>query len=306
MKRDDTIPALAAVLVIAVMVGTAELSGEREIIFPEIAAIAVGMLLSPRRSWRTDRRRVLLLISLAAALGLGVSVLLPGPLWGKMTLAYVLGQGILLCSGTSFAPLLSAAVLPVLLGTRSAVYLAAAVGLTGLILLLSALLERQGLRPREAFSPLPPPGRRDLPLLLARCLLGAGCVCLALRLGLRFAVAPPLLVAFTEWMAQGSPARQKPFRTLGLIVLCAAAGALCRLGLTMGLGLSLTVSALAASLLLLLLLKGFGMYLPPAGALGILAMLIPAESLWGYPLQVLCGAAVLMALAWGYGKIVNS
>ena len=37
-----------------------------------------------------------------------------------------------------------------------------------------------------------------------------------------------------------------------------------------------------------------------------LAMLIPAESLWGYPLQVLCGAAVLMALAWGYGKIVNS
>ena len=39
--------------IVAAMVGAAELTGQSEIIFPEITAIAVGAFLAPRLAWRT-------------------------------------------------------------------------------------------------------------------------------------------------------------------------------------------------------------------------------------------------------------
>ena len=150
MDNHRHLPGVLTVCVIAVMIAASELLGEREIIFPEIAAIAVGMLLAPHRPWQTSRMRVLVLISLSAVVGLAVSVLLPLPLWEKMCVAFLLAQVLLVFGGTSFAPLISAAVLPVMLGTESMVYLIAAVSLTALILLVNYALERFGLRAPEA------------------------------------------------------------------------------------------------------------------------------------------------------------
>ena len=41
MENHRRLPGVLTVIVIAVMIGASELMGEREIIFPEIAAIAV-------------------------------------------------------------------------------------------------------------------------------------------------------------------------------------------------------------------------------------------------------------------------
>ena len=108
MENHRLLPGVLTVGIIAVMIAASELFGEREIIFPEIAAIAVGMLLAPRRPWQTSRARVLVLISLSAVVGLAVSVLLPLPLWEKMCAAFLLAQVLLVFGGTSFAPLISA------------------------------------------------------------------------------------------------------------------------------------------------------------------------------------------------------
>ena len=106
-----------------------------------------------------------------------------------------------------------------------------------------------------------------------------------------------MLVAFTEFMNPDSRAKEHPFKSIGLIALCAAAGAASRLGLTVALGLPLTVSAAAAAVLLLWLLREFQMYLPPAAALTVLAMLIPQSDLLLYPAEILVGVSVLMGLA---------
>ena len=282
MENHRLLPGVLTVGIIAVMIAASELLGEREIIFPEIAAIAVGMLLAPRRPWQTSRARVLVLISLSAVVGLAVSVLLPLPLWEKMCVAFLLAQVLLIFGGTSFAPLISAAVLPVMLGTESLVYLIAAVSLTALILLVSFVLERLGLRAPEPYRPVHPPEGRGWGRVMLRCLLGCVCIALAVSLHARYMVAPPMLVAFTEFM---NP------------VICALAGALCRLALTVALGLPLTVSAVAAGVILLWLLREFGLYLPPAAALTVLAMLIPQSDLVIYPIEILAGVAVLMGLA---------
>ena len=55
MENHRHLPGELTVIVIAIMIAASEVLGEREIIFPEIAAIAVGMLLAPRRPWQTTR-----------------------------------------------------------------------------------------------------------------------------------------------------------------------------------------------------------------------------------------------------------
>lgn len=297
MEKHRHLPGVLTVCVIALMIAAAELLGEREIIFPEIAAIAVGMLLAPHRPWQTSRTRVLVLITLSAVVGLAVSVLLPLPLWEKMCVAFLLAQVLLIFGGTSFAPLVSAAVLPVMLGTESMIYLIAAVSLTALILLVNFTLERLGLRAPEPYRPVHPPEGRAWARVVLRCVLGCVCIALAVTLRARYMVAPPMLVAFTEFMNAESPAKRKPVKAVALIALCAAAGAVSRLALTVTLGLPLTVSAVAAAVILLWLLREFGMLLPPAAALTVLAMLIPQGDLIVYPIEILVGIAVLMGLA---------
>ena len=297
MENHRHLPGELTVIVIAVMIAASEVLGEREIIFPEIAAIAVGMLLAPRRPWQTTRWSVLVLIMLSAVAGLCISALLPLPLWEKMCLAFLLAQVLLIFGGTSFAPLISAAVLPVMLGTESPVYLIAAVSLTALILLVSYALERLGLRAPEQYRPVYPPEGRAWIRVMLRCVLGCVCIALAVTLNARYMAAPPMLVAFTEFMNPVSRAKEQPVKAVALIALCAAAGAVSRLALTAALGLPLTVSAIAAGVILLWLLREFGMNLPPAAALTVLAMLIPQSDLVIYPIEILAGVVVLMGLA---------
>ena len=105
--------------IVAAMVGAAELTGQSEIIFPEVTAIAVGAFLAPRLTWRTDRVRMLVTVTLCAVLGVLLVRFVPLPVWGRLTLAYGLAQVVFLLSGTRFAPMISAIALPVLLGTES-------------------------------------------------------------------------------------------------------------------------------------------------------------------------------------------
>ena len=81
------------------------------------------------------------------------------------------------------------------------------------------------------------------------------------------------------------------------IGLCGLAGAVCRYVIHMSLNLPLTLAAVAAAVLMILILTKLKAYVPPAGALCILPMLIPAEKVVGYPLQILAGAALFMGLS---------
>ena len=278
------------------MVGAAEVLHENEIIFPEITAIAVGALMAPKLAWRTNRIRILVLIMICAVLGVGIVRFLPAPLWIQISVAYAVAEVIFLCSGTSFAPMISAIVLPVLLGTESAVYLVAALLLTLLILGCHILLEKTGLKAPQAFVPSRAT-RQDWVDAVVRLALVAPLAFIVLRMDARFVIAPPLLVAFTEFSRRDSGARKRPVTVVAAITLCACAGALCRFVIHLKLGLSLTLAAVIAAVLMIAVLTALKAYVPPAGALCILPMLIPAGRVISYPLQIFIGAALAMGLS---------
>lgn len=292
----------ACLILAAAMVGTAELLGEKEIIFPEITALTVGAIAAPKQSWRVSRVRMVLLIAICSVLGILIVRLSPLPKAVNLAGAYLLCQVLYMFSGTSFTPMISAAALPVLMGTETIIYPVSAVMMTILTVLVQYILERRGLYEHEEFSPVPRPDSFGIISAAVRTVIAAVLAFPLIRLGLNFCIAPPLLVAFTEFSNPASGARKKPVKTVLIITACALSGALFRWSLCVLLGLPMTLAAVMSAAAALTIMKLAGQYIPPAGALGILPMIIPQEALLIYPLEIFAGASVFMLAALCFRK----
>lgn len=293
-KQKNNIRIVLTILVICGMVLASELLNDKEIIFPEIAAIAVGSFISPQFAWNTSKFRMIAGIMICAFLGVGIVCFAPGPLFLQIALAYFLGRIVLMAMKVTFAPMISAIVLPVLLQTESIVYLVSAFVLTFSIVMIRAALERTNMVKTREYK------KSDIDLKKGMfqiavttafvCFLAWACI----LLGFKFMIAPPLLVVFTEFANPKSKGRQRPIATTLVIAGCALAGSLSRFILTMTLGLPLTVAALVGCILMFVVLKASNVFLPPTGALMVLAMLIPEAAVVLFPLQVLTGCAVMV------------
>lgn len=304
MKK-SYIPLLCAMLLIGGMVGAADLFENNEIIFPEIAAIATGALLTPKLAWRTDDLRTFGAIVICAALGLGIVLWMPGAVWMQMCIAYLLASVLFVLSRTSFAPMISAAVLPVLLQTRSVVYLIAACTLTAGILCVRGILLRFGVLTETSFEKMPKPDKSGIFQAVIRWLIVSVVIVTAMYCNYRFAAAPPLLVAFTEFWKPEAVSRKRPFAVITLVTLCAICGAGMRFLLCEQLNIPAFVAAMLTVLAVYGIMKRIGLMLPPAAAIAILAFLIPANALMMFSLQILIGISILVGLSFLYREQVS-
>jgi hypothetical protein len=110
-------------------------------------------------------------------------------------------------------------------------------------------------------------------------------------------LAPPLLVAFTELSKKGNKAIKKPMQVVILVGGCALLGAMTRLLITVYIDLPLSLSAFIIITAALLIMRAMKLYMPPAAALGILALLIPEKNLYWYPLQIFAGIIIFIVMS---------
>lgn len=199
-------------------------------------------------------------------------------------------------SGTTFAPFVSAVILPIMMQTESFVYPAAAFVLTLIIVALHTLFLKCGIRSDEDYVPKRLNSKTDYIDAVLRVISVGFVGTVAFLSGYRFVIAPPLLVAFTEFSRPGNKARNKPFKTIALVTMCAVIGALCRYFINISLAMPLTVAVAVAAVFLLAVIHKSRMFMPPAGAITILAMIIPETAVMTFPVQILCGAGSFMLL----------
>ena len=292
-----SVPIVMSVLLVGLMVFASTVLGEREIIFPEIAAIAVGAMISPKMTWNVSKPRIFIGIVICAVCGMLVVRFLPLPVWSQMIVGYVIAQAVLIMSKTSFAPMISAMVLPIMLQTTTPIYIASAVILTAFILLCRIILEKAKITEKSQYEKPERIGKADFARLLIRSLLASAVIAAGILTGWGFIAAPPLLVAFTELSGVKCPERKRLLAIPAIITLGAVIGTGFRYLFTVMMGLPLWLSAMAAILAVILLMRGVKMYIPPAGAIAILAMLIPESALVLFPLEILIGICVLTILA---------
>ena len=93
MDKKTWLPAVISVLLAAGMVAAAEITGEREIIFPEITAIAMGALAAPKQVWNTSKLRLFAAVALSAGTGAAIVRLLPLPFWVQAPLGIFCAAG---------------------------------------------------------------------------------------------------------------------------------------------------------------------------------------------------------------------
>lgn len=243
-----------------------------------------------------------MLICIGSVLGLLISMFVPLALSVKLCIAFLAASLLFQFSGTTFAPVISSVVLPVMLGTNSVIYPIAAAVLTFLILMERMLTEKLGIAEKSEFSPEPMPDKNALVRLAARWLIGSIAIVLAVGTGFGFAVAPPLLVAFTEFCRKDSAVRKKPVAITLLIAGCALVGAVCRSVFTL-LGWKMFAAAGVTMLIVCIIMKSAKLFVPPAAALSVLAFLIPEEAVITYPLQIAAGTVIFVLVGRIFGKM---
>lgn len=294
--RARWLPILLSGILVVCMCAAAELSGIDELLFPETAAILCGAWMQSRQAWNVDRPRMLALMGSAATFGLAANLLVPGPVWVRAVLGFAFCGLMMNLLGADMTPMLSAAILPVLLGTTSWVYPVTVVAIVSVVCVGQMLLERGGLREAVDFRPLRQPKARALREWMRKwgvfALLSAPAYCS----GNVFLAVPPLVVAFTELTRPDQSLRLRPMRVWGSLALASIVGSAARCAVEYA-GVPLALSAGAAFVGLVLVWNGLRTWFPPAGAVALLALLVPFRGPWLYPLEVAAGAAVWVTAA---------
>ncbi|MBO6165916.1 MAG: hypothetical protein J6O17_06080 [Eubacterium sp.] len=299
-KKDKTkklIPYICTIVIIIAMVLMADILDNKEIIFPEIAALAVGYMVAPKRSWKVNGKRMVILITGCAIMGVLIVRYAGLGRDLEVPIAFSIAQVIFMFSGTTFAPFVSAIVLPVMMRTTSIIYPIAAFLLTLLIVLFHNLFLKTGIRNDEEYVPVMLNSVDDIIDTVLRILCVSIVSYISFQVGLNFIVAPPLLVAFTEFSRPRNKTRNKPFRTISVITVCALMGSLCRWLICVKLSFPLVVGTSVAICFMLFIIHYTKMYMPPVGAIVMLSMIIPEETLMSYPIQIFIGSTVIIFLS---------
>jgi len=282
----------AAVLAF-VMVFVAELSGQVEIIFPEVCALTIGAWISELQPWQVNKRRIFVLMSIAALFGVFVVRYVHLPIIAQVCISFAFTGFILTLFKSNFVPIISACILPVYLRTDSLVYPVSVSVMAAIIIVVQWLMEKYNMRPLNSFTPC----EFDLKYQIIKWskLLFVFVLIAIIPFSAHqiYFLAPPLLVMFTELSNPESPARRKPVYIVGLMTFGALIGCLLRLVLNVYIGLPLFICTLIACIILFFTIDKLKIYFPPAGAILLIPMILQTQYLATFPLEVFVGAIIL-------------
>lgn len=296
MNKNQNIAMGISLAVVAVMVGSAEILGEKEIIFPEITAVAMGALIAPVQSWNTSRARLFAAIVSAAVAGVCIVRFIPEILILRIALGLLVAVSVITLSKTSFVPAISACILPILMGTKSPVYVISVAVMTALILISQKILECFGLHEKYEYKPIGPSA--ELLKLRSKQVITVLIICiLPAHFHEIFFIAPPLIVAFFELSGKGSKLMKRKYTAIALMAVAAFTGVTARFFVSEKLGLTMTLGAVLSSAVIFALCRKTKLYFPPCCAISTLPFIIPQTAMKKFPFEVTAGYIILTIVA---------
>lgn len=289
-----------AFILILTMFAAAEYAGQKEIIFPEIAALALGAWIMEKPPWRSSALTFWLSPTLAALTGtLFVRFFEYSPFF-MISGAFCLIVLQLKLLRSSVLPAISAAILAIITRSDSWCYPVSVCVMTGII----AIGRSVSCKDRGALCTKPVPKRMEgnaTPCelaLWAKLLVGVMLVSgVAVYCDQLFMVAPPLIVAFVELSKSGGTSWETALKILVLLAFAALIGALWYEVAHVIMGLPLWVTAGASTVTVFLAYHVLRLPFPPAVAIALLPTIVPQESLWSYPWQVFGGSTAFVLIS---------
>ena len=197
---------ISLVLILA-MVSIAEVTGEREIIFPEIAALVVGSWVLEKQPWKVSKLGLVCLMTLCSIVGVLIVRYVNLGLTIEVLIGLVFTGFILKLSKTTLVPIISACILPIVLRTETWVYPISVFILTTLIVSIKYFIEDYGVSEEvkeevkeeivklERNTSL----RKKEFIRLFKIFITVGILTyFSVKFNITLLIAPPLIVAFIE------------------------------------------------------------------------------------------------------------
>jgi len=297
MNKPKLIRYIFGLIMIGLMVGVSEWLGEKEIIFPEVAALILGLWIINKKVWSVSRPMVVLLMTVCALFGVLLVRYSPLPVLANIAISFMFTSLCLYVTRTTLIPIISASMLPVLLETHSWVYPLSVFSVSLILVCVQWVFEKKGLRLVTDFSSNNNHFRHSLwhwmKLLVGLMLIAAYSV----YADKMYIIVPPLVVTFVEFGSSSAGFRNRPVQIFFVIVVFAILGACSQYVLHNILGLSEVNTVLLLFASLFLFIEIVGEPFAPAFAIALIPMIIPQENVLLYPLQVAGGAALFLFVA---------
>jgi hypothetical protein len=271
------------VIVVAVMLLGAGLSGHRDAIFPEGAALAFGIVVLGKPEWGASRWRIVALPSLCAVIGHFLAQMTWAP-WAGEICAVSAALLVLRALRSRVAPALSAAVLPVVFGVRSWMYPAAVVITCAVIVAVVTLSSRRDDQQTSVSSAWQWDVVVGAWVMICSWILIAGPI-LSLPIA---AVAPPLFVSALEWSSNDARTLARGMRRWSLVVGAALAGSV-----ALKLAPAASIAGLAAVGVTLGLMRVLATPHAPALAISLVPLIAGPIGTWNFTIGIAVGAAAL-------------
>lgn len=297
MNQPKLIRYIFGLIMIGLMVGVSEWFGEKEIIFPEVGALIIGLWIINKKVWTVSRPMVVLLMTVSALFGVCLVRYSPLPVLVNIGISFMFTSLCLFVTRTTLIPVISASMLPVLLGTHSWVYPVSVFSISLILVCVQWAFEKKGVRRVIDFSTGKNYYRHSLWHWM-KLLVGLMFIALfSVYAGKMYIIVPPLVVTFVEFSSSPAGFRNRPVQIFSVIVVFAFLGAFFQYVLHNVLGLSEVNTVLLLFATLFLFIEVVGEPFAPAFAIALIPMIIPQENVLLYPLQVAGGAALFLFVA---------
>lgn len=297
MKNKKIVKYLSALAMMVAMMALAEFTGETEIIFPEIAALTIGLWISNKHIWQVTDVQLVSLMTLAAIVGVLIVRYSPLPLVINITIAFVVAGVILTSQRSTLYPLVSALILPVLLHTTSWVYPLSVLAMTVILVVVKKIFEAKGIRNKTDYTPSDRPIKSAIVVWAAMTCSLLSIAAIGYCSTYIYIIIPPLIVSFVEFVNTKAGFRNRPVLTVLLLSVCSLVGSVFQLVGYFYLGLPLAVVAAAILIVVFGLFEWLGKFFAPAGAISLIPLLLPEEVLPYLLLEVFVGAVLFIAVA---------
>ena len=297
MKNKKIVKYLSALAMMVAMMALAEFTGETEIIFPEMAALTIGLWISNKHIWQVTDVQLVSLMTLAAIVGVLIVRYSPLPLVINITVAFVVAGVILISQRSTLYPLVSALILPVLLHTTSWVYPLSVLAMTVILVVVKKIFEAKGIRSKMYYTPPDRPIKSAIVVWAAMTCSLLSIAAIGYYSTYIYIIIPPLIVSFVEFVNTKAGFRNRPVLTVLLLSVCSLVGSVFQLVGHFYLGLPLAVVATAILVVVFGLFEWLGKFFAPAGAISLIPLLLPEEVLPYLPLEVFVGAVLFIAVA---------
>lgn len=297
MNKLKLIRYVFALLMIVLMVGISEYLGEKETLFPEMAALVLGFWVIDKKIWTVSRPLFVVLMTVCAVFGILIIRYSPFPMLANIAISFVFTSLCLITTRATLIPITSAAMLPILMGTHSLVYPISVFIMSLLVVVGQWLLEKNKLR--KVIPLNSKKGRYAhsfthwFKLLFWLLLLAV----IPVSAGKIYYIVPPLVVLFIEFSSSSAGFRNRPVQVYFVMLFSAFLGAFFQHYLHTTLGLSQVYTVLLLFLCLFLFFEIVGKPLAPACAIALVPMIIPQENVLSYPFQVAVGTGAFLFVA---------